>query len=534
MQFAEGIRFEARGNALVALCAPTEGGPRLDPPALARLIEAQGYGDWARLPEGLDALVQRWNEGGEAFEQTVACSEDARLTVEVDPDGLTAWLKLQAARGGKAPEADDVAHLLVQAGVVYGVDPAALQAVCHARANLRVLAARGEAAVDGDPTRFELLVNDVRSRVPKVDERGLIDYHELGDIPGVQAGQPLMRRHPPTPGRRGCDVRGATLLARPGKDEAFDRPFSGVELAADDANLLVATVAGQPVHTRCGVVVEQVLRLKGVNMATGNIHFVGSVEVAGDVSTGMTVQASGDIVVKGLVEGAHLDAGGSVRVVGGVIAHGAVRAAHSVTVRFVENSALHAGTTIAVETMALHSDLEAMNQVLAGVAKGQRGRLIGGTTRATMLVQAHTLGAASGGLTRVHAGVNPALMARYQALDKDIEHEHDEADKLEKVVHHLEQHGDPKHLLDKVKAAWQQDLRAWASHLAERAELDHQVALAQSARIETLAGVAGEVDIGFGKVVKQLRSGYGAGAFFLDEQGRVVYSAGRNTPHQVV
>ena len=118
MPFAEGIRFEARGNALVALCAPTEGGPRLDPPALARLIEAQGYGDWARLPEGLDALVQRWNEGGEAFEQTVACSEDARLTVEVDPDGLTAWLKLQAARGGKAPEADDVAHLLVQAGVV--------------------------------------------------------------------------------------------------------------------------------------------------------------------------------------------------------------------------------------------------------------------------------------------------------------------------------------------------------------------------------------------------------------------------------
>ena len=85
-----------------------------------------------------------------------------------------------------------------------------------------------------------------------------------------------------------------------------------------------------------------------------------------------------------------------------------------------------------------------------------------------------------------------------------------------------------------MKAAWQQDLRAWASHLAERAELDHQVALAQSARIETLAGVAGEVDIGFGKVVKQLRSGYGAGAFFLDEQGRVVYSAGRNTPHQVV
>jgi hypothetical protein len=102
------------------------------------------------------------------------------------------------------------------------------------------------------------------------------------------------------------------------------------------------------------------------------------------------------------------------------------------------------------------------------------------------------------------------------------------------VVHHLQQHGDPKHLLDKVKAAWQQDLKAWAGHLQERVELDHQVELAQTAHIETLAGLAGDVDISFGKVTRQLRSGYGAGAFHLDEQGRVVYSPGHSKPAQVV
>jgi uncharacterized protein (DUF342 family) len=535
MPFTDNIKLEERGDVLIALCTPPEGGGAApDLPTLTSLLDERGYARWAHQIEGLHALGLSWSLGGDAFEQAVACREDAHLTVEVAPDGLTAWLSLNAARGGLAPEADDVAHQLVQAGVVYGVDPAALQLVCQSEADVRVVAARGEAAVNGEDTRFELLVNDVRVREPKVDARGLIDYHELGDIPGVQAGQALMRRHPPKPGQRGRDVRATTLHPRPGKDEPFDRPFSGVDVAADDANLLVATQAGQPVHTRCGVVVEQLLVVRGVNMASGNIRFVGSVEVAGDVSVGMTVQASGDIVVKGLVEGAHLDAGGSVRVVGGVIAHATVRAVQSVSVRFVENSALHAGTTIAVETIALHSNLEALNQVLVGVAQGQRGRLIGGSTRATMLVRAHTLGKSTGGLTRVYVGVNAAMLARYEALDKDIVHKHEEADKLEKLIQQLQRQGDPKSLLDKVRAAWQQALKAWARHLEERAELDHEVARAQGAHIETLAGLGGDVDISFGTLTKQLRSGYGAGAFCLDEQGRVVYSPGSNTLAQVV
>jgi uncharacterized protein (DUF342 family) len=357
-----------------------------------------------------------------------------------------------------------------------------------------------------------------------VDAHGLIDYHELGDIPTVKAGQPLMRRHPPTPGIDGCDVRGVPLHAGPGVDEVFDTPFVGAVLASNDPNLLLAQEAGQPVHTRCGVTVEKVLRLRDVNMATGNIHFVGTVEVTGDVHPGMKVEASGDIVVKGLVEGAHLDAGGSVQILGGVIAHGAVRAGQSLSVRFVENSALQAGTAIVVENMALHSDLQAINQVLVGTTAGARGRLVGGSTRATMLVRAPNLGATAGGLTQVHVGVNPAFMARYRELDHDIEHEHVEADKLEKVAHHLQAHGDPRHLLAKVKAAWQQELQAWGHLLEEKAELDHQLALTQGARIEFTAALGGDVDIAFGKVARRVRTAYGAGAFSVDDQGRVVYS----------
>src|SRR6185436_13597582 len=112
-------------------------------------------------------------------------------------------------------------------------------------------------------------------------------------------------------------------------------------------NLLRALHGGQPVHTGNAVTVEKVLSLKNVSMATGNISFDGTVEVAGDVHPGMKLHASGDIVVKGIVEGAQLNAGGSIHVAGGVVAHAVVHAGSSVSARFVENASIHAETTIA-------------------------------------------------------------------------------------------------------------------------------------------------------------------------------------------
>ena len=511
MQPLQGIVLTEQDDELVASCRSVDLARPIDPQALQSWIEDAGYGEWAPIAGARAALVARWSAGGEPIDLALCCREDGRATVEVSADGLIAWLDFTAARGGQPLKPEALVLLLKQSEVVFGVDASALHAACESRKDLRIEVARGEPAILGDDARFELLVNDVRTRVPKVDERGLIDYHELGDIPGVLASQDLMRRYPATPGTAGCDVLGTALPARPGRDLPFDLPFQGVTLAPDDPNLLVAEAAGQPVHRDRSVVVEKLLRLRGVSLATGNIHFVGSVEVAGDVSPGMMVEASGDNIVKGLVEGAQLRAGVSVKVQGGVIAHAEVKAAQSVAVRFVENSALHAGTTIAVETMALHSDLQALCQVLIGVETGQRRRLIGGTTRAGMRVQVRNLD-----LT--------AAIARTRQ----------EADKLEKVVQHLALQGDPKKLLEKVKLAWQQELRTWAGLLEDKVEFERELGQVKAAEIEVLSGFAGDTDMAFGTTVRHLRAGFGTGVFSIDDQGQVVFRASSGQPAVVV
>lgn len=519
-----GIALLEVDGQLIGRCSAAADRPPLELETLRQSLDAAGYGHWALQPNAMVALAERWHSDASAFELVLGRREDARCAVEIAADATCAWVNLSAARGGAALALADLLRALAEAGVVHGIDMATLQSACETGSTARVMAAQATAPQHGADTRFELLVTDTRDRTPKIDEHGLIDYHELGDIPNVKPGQALMRRHPPTSGVDGRNVRGETMPAIDGHDEPFSTELKGTCIADDDPNLLRSKHSGQPVHTGNAVAVEDVLRLTGVSIATGNITFDGTVEVNGDVQPGMKVHATGDIVVKGLVEGSELEAGGNISVSGGVIAHGALRAVQTAAARFVENSSIHAGTTIAITDMAVHSELEALNEVIIGTTSGQRGRLVGGVTRAMMRVRTPQLGAMSGGLTKVQVGVNPALENRHRVLVTLDERQKAEEEKLGKLFQHLSRNGDPGGMLERVRAAWKQALAVWAKTISEKTELEQQLAFTAAARIEVGVGVSGDVDIVFGKTSRRLRSSLGAGAFSVTFDGKVVFT----------
>lgn len=530
MQISERVTLAEVDGLLQAQVRATDAPAMVAVDLLRGEFERSAYACWALKPHALELLAEKLSTEAAAFALTLGRREDAHLDVEVAPDRSVAWLKIKAACGGTPASVDDAMQALADAGVSFGIDAAAVRQACNAGTNLQVEAARGVAPKPGEDARFELLVVDTRNRTPKVDAQGLVDFHELGDIPLVRPGQPLMRRHPPTAGEDGRDVRGAVLCARAGIDEGFDTKLVGSTVDSQDPNLLLAACVGQPVHARNGVAVEQVLKMGGVDLTSGNIHFDGTVEIGGDVSPGMAVQASGDVVVHGVVDGARIDAGGSVQVGGGIIARAVVHAGMAVSARFAENASIHAGMTIAIEQMAMHCDLQALNQVLVGVAAGDRGRLVGGATRAMMLVRTSQLGAPSGGITRIQVGVNPVLAARRLELDQIGAKQKEEENKLSKVLKHLTQQGDPKGMLPRVQASWKQALDAWSQTLAEISDLEQRLALTANARIEVNGTVSGDVDIAIGQTQRQLRRIYGAGDFRVDEGGQVVFTdAGGNS-----
>lgn len=520
--FPELVFFEDEGKILVRVkaaeaAAAAEERVPLEADHLRGLLAEAGFGDCLLNDAVLDGLLIRCNGGAKDFELQVGERRDGAFELAVDADAMHAWVTLTAAYGGRPVTAEEVFIALGEAGLLFGVDEAAVRAACAANVDARFCAARGLPAVDGEHTRFELLVDDTRNRVPKMDANGLIDFRELGAIPLVEAEQPLMRRWPPTLGVDGRNVRGEIVQAQPGRSEPFTDKLIGAAVAPDDANLLCALFNGQPVRCGNGVSVEQVVRFGNVNLASGNISFDGTVHVEGEIAPGMKVHVTGDIIVSGVVDGADLDAGGDIQIGGGVIAQAKVRAGGAVSARFAENAQIYAGSTISIGDMALQCDLQAINSIVIGGNSPQRGRLAGGSARAMMLVSAPLYGLATGGVTSVQVGVNPVLEAQYQALLQHIEKLQADEDSLQKLVQHLTKNGDKGGMLERAKVSWQRAVQGWAQLLPERDELERQIAFIQGAKIEVGIGVSGALDVAFGKKSLRLRNACDAGTFVLQD-----------------
>jgi uncharacterized protein len=409
-----GLSFslDAEGKGLLATVNPEASSRPVDEAWLRARLDELGYGSLRYLAPAATRLLASYNSG-KAFSVRLAERADAVSHIVVSPDALQAQLFLEAAQGGAAISIDQVLAALAESGVTWGVDHAAIQAAVAAGAADGVIVARGRAPESGSDGNLESLLPEVRSRTPRIDESGLTDYRDLGAILTVHPGDSLMRRHPATLGVDGLNLRGDTLPAAPGREAMFSANLKGTASAADDPNLLLAAIAGQPVEARGGMVVEPVYTVQDVDTGTGNIDFDGSVVIQGDVAAGMTVHASGDIEIGGTAEAASLEAGGNIVIKGGVLGNPGqsgeyrIRCGGSFSAAFAQKAIIDAGDSIFIDDAAMQCELTANNHVRVGGKK--RGHVVGGVARATLSVAAKVLGSDNRTRTRVEIGVNPGM-----------------------------------------------------------------------------------------------------------------------------
>ena len=348
-------------------------------------------------------------------ESTIAGTPTLRVTIL--PDGLSATASLIHDTPPPSPDALRIA--LLSAGVSHGIMADVLEAMSAGRLTENVLIARGEAAVDGTDAWFEPLIARRRDvGVPRVQENGQIDFFDLGYAEVVRVGDPLMRRFPATNGESGRDVTGRELGPCPGKDRGFRRVGRGTRLSTDDPDLLVASVSGMPIFGPDFVQVDPVLRIPAVDISTGHIAFAGTVIVVGDVAAGLRIEADGDVIVAGSVEGAEIIAGGDVELRGGMVGQGRGRvvAGRSVHARFLENVHVEAGVDVTFEETISHSQIIAARDVLA-VSRLGRGQIVGGQTHAGRWIKVSVLGAPAGTTTSVVVGTDPYRDQRLQRVE---------------------------------------------------------------------------------------------------------------------
>src|SRR5699024_8636400 len=113
-------------------------------------------------------------------------------------------------------------------------------------------------------------------------------------IPSVKKGEKLATVVSPTAGIDGMNVYGQTVPAQQGRPSEM---VAGKNVVYhNDHQAFYAIIEGQISINGHSIDVQPVYEVKeSLSMKTGNLDFVGSIIIHGDVPTGYTVKAEGDV-----------------------------------------------------------------------------------------------------------------------------------------------------------------------------------------------------------------------------------------------
>ena len=301
----------------------------------------------------------------------IPSAPSSRCKLRVSADGMTALASVKAgAREGTA----ELDAALMAAGVVHGLDQAVYAVLVDALDREESTAteleiAHGTAAGPSCDGRFEPAFQP-GLQPGHLREDGTMDFHDRELLKPISTGEALGRLHPPVQGSPGLRVDGKRTAAKAARALHVG---PGAELLADGR--VLATCAGVVIYVeRRSIEVGTHYAHQGhVDLRSGDLSMDGSLVVRGDVQRGFEVRATGDLEIKGDVDGGSAYAGANLSVSGGVrgsegsmvSANGDLRARHA------ERARLDSGGAIEL-TDAVNSELSAVQIRIERSLRGGR------------------------------------------------------------------------------------------------------------------------------------------------------------------
>ncbi|MGZ7444433.1 DUF342 domain-containing protein [Paenibacillus macerans] len=286
--------------------------------------------------------------------------------------------------------------------------------------------------------RYAISLDDDNRHQPAETEDGKVDLKDITRLNNIRKGQIIAELVPPVPGRPGTAVTGETIPCKEGKAARF-KVGKNVVLNPEQT-ALYAAIDGLVTLTEKGKLnVFPVYEINGdVDYSIGNIDFVGTVVVRGNVLTGFRISAAGDIRVVGGVEGAELYADGSIEISGGIIGYnkGLVKAGQNVKSSFIQDGNVQAGEDVSVSQSIMHSNIRAGRDVLCS---GAKGLIVGGSIQAGEKVIARIIGNPMSTTTSIEVGALPELRNELQELRQQVKEQLANLDKSEKALTLLDQ-----------------------------------------------------------------------------------------------
>lgn len=406
--------------------APGGYGLRLVPPEQGgepvRLLELVNYLDRAGIGYSLDAIKSgiATNKETVVFLDKVDCPAiDEQYSLEVSEDNMSAVMRfIPASSTGRRLTFDDVLSNLRFRNVTSGIQMDVLQEHFQSDGTYGtdLVVAKGREPRHGQDARIEYFFNTDVHAQPTMNEDGSVDYFNLNVINHCKKGDVLARIIPADEGEYGINVLGNRI--KPREVKKVNLKYSNNIQLSEDRMSISSMVNGHVVLVDDKVFVSDVYEVENVDNSTGNIDFEGSVQVNGNVSSNFVVRAKGNVVINGVVEGAHIIAGGNITIARGMngMNKGTLEAGGNIVSKYIENASVKAEGYINTGSI-LHSEAIAGTEI---VVTGKKGFITGGHVQASKRIEVKTLGAVLGAPTIVEVGVNAKIKEEYQQLQKEI------------------------------------------------------------------------------------------------------------------
>jgi uncharacterized protein (DUF342 family) len=242
----------------------------------------------------------------------------------------------------------EIESLLQDRGVVYGIDPSLIQGLCRPKiATGWYDVAMGDPPMNGLDAQVHRLV-DMEQAIIRHDDESKVDFHEIGRILEATEGMALAEKIPVVPAKPGRDLGGNVLPAQEGRD--LQIRLGKNTRFRDESQLIVEAAVDGYIYQQDGLLhVGQVFEVRGdLDMAIGNLRYLGDIKVYGGIKPGFHIEAGGNVWVQGQAEQAEISSSrGKVEIQGAVIG-GSIQAATDIKIPFAHDAHFHCQGTLEV------------------------------------------------------------------------------------------------------------------------------------------------------------------------------------------
>jgi uncharacterized protein (DUF342 family) len=452
---------------------------------------------------------------------------DYYITISISDDKLLAYMFISNTDDNFTVTVNQLEDLVLANFISHGVDRAQLVKIANnpkVYMSQKVVIAKGTKSIDGQ-NGYITYVYDLEGedKKPLELEDGKVDYKQVISLHNVKKGQLIGQRFLATEGVPGQSVTGEALSVKSGKEARFK---VGKNVVTDaDQMALYSAIDGMIVKTdREKVNVFPIYEINGdVDYNIGNIDFIGTVVIRGNVLPGFKIRAAGDIRVTGGVEAAELEADGSIEISAGIVGQNKakVKAGKDVKSSFIQDAFVEASVDINVSQSIMHSIVRAGRSVNCN---GTKGLIVGGTIQAGERVAARTIGNSMSTTTVVEVGVLPELRNEMIELRNQLRQHMENMDKTDKALMLLDQLAaagqlSPDKVLMRIKLQHtkKQAMEEQSSNRERILEIEKSLEDSEKAKVQVISTVYGGTKIVIGRYTKFIKDPTNRMTFQLSE-----------------